>query len=239
MMPKNQQPSWDIAVCCRIYPRVSKDPIFAFTDKLSLVRLNLESFKLALGNLRVRIWILLDNCPPAYKKMICDLFPENGLDIIDLPGEGNRRTFERQIGILSRQTDADLVYFAEDDYLYLPGSIEQAVMFFRQNPDADFATLYDHPDYRSLRIHNLSRADQRTDGTHQWKTVVSTCLTFMTRRPVLTETAEVLNTYRKGNSDLGVWMALTKKSVFHLRTIPASLYDGRFFFASHLFAWGF
>jgi hypothetical protein len=237
--PSKQKNAWDLAVCYRIYPRVSKNPVFSFTDKLALVRLNLESFKLALGGLRARIWILLDNCPPAYERAIRDLFPPEVLEIIALPGEGNRSTFDKQIEILSLQTDADLVYFAEDDYLYLPGSIDQAVSFFRQHTDVDFATLYDHPDYHTLQIHRLGKKTNRTTGEYCWKTVSATCLTFMSRRTILQESAWVFRTYRKGNSDLGAWIALTKKGVFDLRAIPAGLSDGRFCFASYLFAWGY
>ena len=40
---------FDLAVCYRIYPRVSGNPIFGFKDKLALTQLNLETFKAAVS----------------------------------------------------------------------------------------------------------------------------------------------------------------------------------------------
>lgn len=54
--------NYDLAVGYRIYPRVSANPIMGFKDKLALVQLNLETFKEAIGNLKIKMWVLLDNC---------------------------------------------------------------------------------------------------------------------------------------------------------------------------------
>src|SRR5277367_4796621 len=126
----NQTPEkFDLAVCYRIYPGVSRNPIFGFKDKLALVRLNLETFRESLGDLKIKLWVLLDDCPPAYAELLKSIFPETPMQLIPLNGEGNGRTFARQIDILTAQTEADLVYFAEDDYLYLPRALECAVKF--------------------------------------------------------------------------------------------------------------
>src|SRR5262245_20929906 len=119
------QKKFDLAVCYRIYPRISGNPIFGFKEKLPLVQLNLETFKESLGDLKIKMWVLLDNCPPAYAELLKKIFPETAMEIIPLGGEGNGPTFRRQVDILSAQTDADLVYFAEDDYIYLPKSLER------------------------------------------------------------------------------------------------------------------
>ena len=114
---------------------------------MQLVWLNLETFKESLGNLKIKLWVLLDNCPPAYTELIESLFPEMPMELIPLGGEGNSATFIRQVDILSTQTNADLPYFAEDDYLYLPRSLERTVAFMRRHPEADFVTPYDHADF--------------------------------------------------------------------------------------------
>src|ERR1700683_5208328 len=146
---------FDLAVCYRIYPGVSRDPVFGFKDKLALTRLNLETFHERLGDLKIKLWVLLDNCPPAYTKLLKSIFPDTPMELIPLGGEGNGRTFVRQVEILSAQTDADLVYFAEDDYLYLPRSLERTVNFMRRHPEADFVAPYDHADFRSKFIHRF------------------------------------------------------------------------------------
>jgi hypothetical protein len=226
---------FDLAVCYRIYPGVSRDPVFGFKEKLPLVRLNLETFKESLGDLKIKLWVLLDNCPPVYAELLKTIFPHTPMELIPLNGEGNGRTFLRQVEILSSQTDADLVYFAEDDYLYLPRSLECTVNFMRRHPDADFATPYYHADFDSKYVHQFRGAEICEDNS-RWRTVASTCLTFMARREAVAESAAVFKTYLK-NSDLGIWMALTKKRVCNPWSWIRSLGDGLYFSASHALAW--
>ena len=233
---KNNPAAFDLAVCYRIYPRVSRDPIFGFKEKLPLVHLNLETFREALGNLRVKIWFLLDNCPPAYSELIVKLFPNTSFEIIALKGEGNEATFVRQIEILSKQTDAELIYFAEDDYLYLPHALQMGVEFMRRHAEADFVSLYDHADFHSKYVHQI-RSPEFVETSRRWRQVVSTCLTFMGRREILAKTADVFRTYQRKNSDLGLWLALTKKRVLNPWSWLRSAGDGLFFPASHALAW--
>ena len=226
---------FDLAVCYRIYPRVSRDPVFGFKEKLPLVRLNLETFSASLGDLKIKLWVLLDNCPPPYAELVQSLFPDVPMELIPLGGEGNGRTFRRQVDLLSAQTAADLVYFAEDDYLYLPRALERMVHFLRRHPEADFATGYDHADFHSKFVHRFRGAESVEDDC-RWRTVASTCLTFMARRPVLAESAAVFKAYPQ-NSDLGLWLALTKRRVGNPWSWVRSLGDGVYFSASHALAW--
>ena len=226
---------FDLAVCYRIYPGVSRDPIFGFKEKLPLVRLNLETFKESLGDLKVKLWVLLDNCPPAYADLLKNLFPQTAMELIPLGGEGNGATFLRQVKILTEQTDADLVYFAEDDYLYLPCSLERTVAFMRRHPEADFASAYDHADFHSKFVHQFRAPEIFEDG-RRWRTVASTCLTFMARRKAVEESAAVFKTYNR-NPDLAMWMALTKKHVCNPWSWIRSCSDGLYFPASHALAW--
>jgi hypothetical protein len=226
---------YDLAVCYRIYPGVSGNPVFGFKQKPPLLRLNLETFRESLGNLKIKLWVLLDKCPPSYREMLEELFSKIQMEIIPLGGEGNGPTFRRQVEILGAQTDSDLVYVAEDDYLYLPGSLQQAVTFMRNNPNADFATLYDHPDYHEKFIHDFQASKIAEDG-HRWRNVVSTCLTFMARKQALVDSKAVFMTYNK-NPDLALWMALTKIRVRNPWSWVRSAGDGLFFSVSHALAW--
>jgi hypothetical protein len=233
---KNLSPEkFDLAVCCRIYPGVSRDPIFGFKDKLALTRLNLETFQESLGGLKIKLWVLLDNCPPSYTQLLKSLFPATPMELIPLGGEGNGPTFIRQVEILSAQRAADLVYFAEDDYLYLPRSLERTVNFMRRHPEADFVTPYDHADFHSKFVHRFQGAKLFEDNCC-WRTVTSTCLTFMARREAVAESAAVFRTYNK-NSDLAIWMALTKKRACNPWSWVRSVGDGLYFPASHALAW--
>lgn len=226
----------DLAVCYRIYPRVSGKPIFGFTDKFELAHLNLKTFKQAVGDLRLKLYFLLDNCPPTYEELVRNLFSNHPLEILRLNGEGNWATFRRQVDLLSKQSEAELVYFAEDDYLYLPGALEEGVKFFKRHPEVEFITLYDHADLDTKYIHQI-HCQPIVEKNHTWRKVASTCLTFMARRKALTETEDVFRTFSAGNSDLGLWLALTKRGVLNPWSFLRSLKDGKFVSASHLLAW--
>jgi hypothetical protein len=226
---------FDLAVCCRIYPGLSRDPIFGFKEKMPLVRLNLETFKESLGDLKIKLWVLLDHCPPACAELVKSIFSDTAMELIPLGGQGNGPTFICQVEILSAQRAADLVYFAEDDHLYLPRSLERTVDFMRRHPAADFVTPYDHADFHSKFVHRFRGPEIFEDG-RRWRTVASTCLTFMARREVVAESAAAFKTYNK-NPDLAIWMALTKKRVCNPWSWIRSWSDGLYFSASHALAW--
>ncbi len=209
----SQRP-YDLAVCYRIYPGVSRQPIFEFTEKFPLAKLSFDSFREALGGLRVKIWVLLDNCPPSFEKFFTDAFRPDDLELVRLSGEGNWATFGRQIEILCRQKAADLVYFAEDDYLYLSQSLQKCAAFIRENQDVDFVTPFDHLDYHTTFFHQ-HRRERRTFAGQEWVTVNSCCLTFMAKQQSLIETRDVFQTYTRGNADAALWLSLTKYRVFN------------------------
>jgi hypothetical protein len=230
-------PSHDLAVCYRIYPGLSGKPAFGITDKLAMVRLNLRSFKAALGNLKVKMWVILDQCPPAYQELVTAAFAGTDLEIIALEKkEGNAGTFLRQLEVLCSQTAAHLVYFAEDDYLYLPDALAMAVAFMRRHPEADYSTPSDHADFDTKYIHRFRGIERHAEG-RRWRTVASTCLTFMARHTALVENRAVFATYARRNSDLGLWLALTKNRVVNPWCFFRSLGDGLFFPASQALAW--
>jgi len=200
----------DLAVAYRIYPGVSRTPAFFSTDKFKLSEMCLHSFQKALGGLRVKVWAILDGCPPEYEALFREKFGPDELEILTPSKIGNLATFSLQIDILQRQTEAEFVYFAEDDYFYLPDALEKMVAFMRQNRDVDFVTPYDHPDsyYTSSR---LERHLVKPFGDRYWRTASSTCLTFLTSREILVRTAATLRTFSHGNMDCPIWLALTQR----------------------------
>jgi len=58
----------------------------------------------------------------------------------DFDGAGNRATFAKQIEILLEHDDAEVVYFAEDDYFYLPGQFQEMLEFLTAHDDVDFVS---------------------------------------------------------------------------------------------------
>ena len=57
------------------------------------------------------------------KTMFTRLWAPEDLVLVRYPGVGAGDHLSEQSRILMEQTDAEIVYFAEDDYFYLPGPV--------------------------------------------------------------------------------------------------------------------
>jgi hypothetical protein len=201
----------DLAIAYRIYPRVSKTPAAWADDKLKLSTFCLRSFKQALGSLRIKMWVLLDGCPESYEELFRRFFTDEELVILNLDGVGNQQTFAMQIDLLTRQTESDLVYFAEDDYFYLPDALVEMVDFARRNESADFVTPYDHSGNYDSPLAK-ERHLLTPFGVRHWRTSTATCLTFLAKRQPLLRTRSIFMTYTRRNDDGSIWMSITQSA---------------------------
>ena len=228
----------DLAVAYRIYPAVSKPArgLLCREDKYLLSELCLRSFKESLGRLRVKIWVLLDGCPPEYEALFRKYFPREDLHLVLLDGIGNRATFSKQIEILLQQREADFVYFAEDDYFYRPNQFHLMLDFLSANADVHFVSPYDHLDCYALELHKGPKW-LKVHGSRHWRTAASTCLTFLTRRETLVKYQTVFRTYVRGNDDCAMWLALTKHRVFNPLAGARYFFRGLFYWKILVKAW--
>jgi len=222
---------YDLAVAYRIYPKVSKVPPVFGHDKYKLSEFCLESFKHSLGTLKVKMFVLLDNCPPEYEKLFEKYFNNDDLEFIKLDGIGNQATFSLQIKKLIDQNYSEIVYFAEDDYFYMPEQFIEMVEFLRENDDVDFVSPYDHLDYYCLEIHNYPNYIKATEKRH-WRTASSTCLTFLVGKKTLEKTRRIFEKYTMGYSDCAVWFCLTKHAFFKPIKLIRYIIKGERAFAS-------
>ncbi len=231
--------SYDLAVAYRIYPKVSKpaQSLPFGDDKLRLAEICLHSFRNSLGSIRVKIWAILDGCQ-EYRALFERYFTAEDLVIVDRDGVGNRATFAEQVEILVSQGDAEYVYFAEDDYLYLPDQFQLMLRFLRSRPDVDFVTPYDHPDCYRLEVHNEPKWLTLSEG-HHWRTAASTCLTFLTRKSTLARYENVFRRYSRRNDDFPLWLSLTKRRVFSPLSLLRYLAQGEFYWKALVKAWLF
>jgi hypothetical protein len=211
---KDSVQKYDVAIAYRIYPKVAKPAIgLPFSDdKYRLSEVCLQSLRRSLGSMRARIWVLLDGCPPHYADLFRKYFNPEDLVLLPLQGIGNYQTFNRQIEILLGQNDAELIYFAEDDYFYLPDQFHLMTDFLQAYPDVDFVTPYDHLDCYTLELHRKPKW-LRVYNNHHWRTAASTCLTFLTTRSILKQTERVFRTYSRRNFDSSLWLSLTKENL--------------------------
>jgi hypothetical protein len=209
---------FDVAVAWRIYPGVSKTPLIHADDKLAMITTNLKSFQQSARDLKVRYYFILDGCPNSYVRTIEEILAGEAVDIIRTDRIGNKPTFLKQIEILLAQDEADVVYFAEDDYLYKPFEFAKLHALISTDPDVDFVTCYCHNDMFTHPIHQHPRQVKYAVG-HLWIGHSSTCLTFMTTKSVLAETAGVFRTYRAGNHDCAMWLTLTRTHLLNPRAL--------------------
>jgi hypothetical protein len=100
--------------------------------------------------------------------------------LIQLNNVGNAQSFWTAYNEALKQPDSDWIYFAEDDYVYLPNAMAELELAI-QNLGVDFITLYDHPGrYEYLPEHNLTDGKNtiKRSGSRHWRSSPSTTMTF-------------------------------------------------------------
>jgi hypothetical protein len=109
-------------------------------------------------------------------------------EVIELePPRGNGGSYRFLLTLTEQRSWSgdDLVYFAEDDYLYVDEALSELVLAARGIPRAGFFTLYDHTDHYThpvqIAFARRHRRDRWTIGNHEWRAVRSTTLTFAAR----------------------------------------------------------
>lgn len=240
MIPGGSGRKYDIAVAYRIYPKVAKPALgLPFSeDKFRLSEICLHSFRRSLGDSRVKTWALLDGCPPEYAELFQKYFAAEDLVLVPLPAVGNYKTFLKQIEILESQRDAELVYFAEDDYLYRAGEFKLMIGFLQAGHNVDFVSPHDHPDYYKLELHHRPNLI-RLFGDRHWRTAASTCLTFLTTRNTLRKSRRIFRSYGLRNFDSSLWLSLTKQGPFRIGDFCRWAFSDRFFAKVLLKSWLF
>lgn len=119
-----------------------------------------------------------------------------------------------KVDAAERIAPGDLVYLLENDYLHVPGWVDEVAALQRQGVDWDYLTLYDHPDkYPNLCAHldasryrSLKSRVFATERRH-WRTTPSTCATYMLSRETFLYDHALL---RLGLYDLRLFRLLTK-----------------------------
>lgn len=100
--------------------------------------------------------------------------------IVELGGAGGGHSFEWCLREAVRMPQSDLVYFAEDDYYYLPNAFTTLADTTEElGPDVHsfYFSLYEHPDAYVTSIHPQQTRLRFLAGRH-WRELPSTCMTF-------------------------------------------------------------
>lgn len=223
-----------IAIAYRIYPGISKSPAIHSDSKYKLSELCAASFSQSLVGIDYKMWVILDNCPDEYKALFHKYF--TNIEFIETNAIGNGLTFKKQIEVLLEQDYSENIFFAEDDYFYLPDCMNKILDFLQSDHKPDFVTPYDHLDYYTMNIHKHKK-EEITFNKHKWRTENGACLTFLSTKKVLAQTQKVFLTYAKKNYDTSLWIALTKQRAFNpLMYISPSL-QGMSWFKTYVKLW--
>jgi hypothetical protein len=238
MISEDATQKYDLAVAYRIYPEVAQSArgLPGSDSKLHLSEMCLRSFKQSLAGMRVKLWVLLDGCSKEYEDLFRKYFDAEDLVFIPLDGCGNQGTFAKQLEILLQQRESEIVYFAEDDYFYLPGQFYGMIEFMMASDEVHFVTPYDHLDYYTMALHHAPGKVAEHAG-RQWKTAASTCMTFLTRREILAKTKAVFQNYKRRSLDCSMWLSLTRARVFDPFFLMINLFREPFFCKIVLKSW--
>jgi hypothetical protein len=159
----------------------------------------------------------LDGCPPEYNLLIEQYCNAEDSEIIELNKVGNFETFRVQINLLLSQSNAEYIFLAEDDYLYLPKGLQTMLAFMQANAsDVHFVTPHDQTHYYQQPIHAIQKVLLKVGRGKHWRTAASTCLTFVTKKEHSRHTKAIFLTYCKGNHDFSVWVTITGFMIYQL-----------------------
>lgn len=234
--------NFDVTIALRTYPgnkHSNSRPIFK-SDRYKLLDVCLKSLKNCLGSLRIKIFALLDNCPPKWEELFNKYFDKNELEVLHLKNAGEVGSLEVAMNILINQSFSEIVYMAEDDYFYLPNQFEKMVKFLKSDSEVDFITPYDALDHYTHPLHKYQSKIKFFAGKH-WRTVATTCNTYLTSKKTLIKIKDIflrsyssqkfftkfilkkknfLNIYFRDfiprSADADVWLSLTKKKIYNL-----------------------
>ncbi|GAH40202.1 unnamed protein product, partial [marine sediment metagenome] len=169
-------------------------------------------------------------------------FDKNELEVLHLKNAGEIGSLELAMNILINQNFSEIVYLAEDDYFYLPNQFEKMVKLLKSDSEVDFITPYDHLDYYTYPFHKFQSKIKFFAGKH-WRTVVSTCNTYLTSKKTLIKTngiflrsyssqkmftniilklkkenflKQIFRDFLPRSLDADVWLSLTKMKIYNL-----------------------
>ncbi len=210
---------YDLVIAHRVCPALSKTAI-GFTDKRAMVVATTASLVKALEGLSVRLIVILDGCRD-YETIFTDAFRSYSsvkLEIVHTDAIGNQATWGKQLEFLSDIKDSEFVYFSEDDYIYRPDAF-RAMLDFIKKGDVDFVSPLDHPERYNGKLEASYPVYVRVSEFCHWRETMSSCLTFMAKAKVVSESRPVMESYLHSSEEATMWLGLTKHGVFDFFTM--------------------
>lgn len=115
--------------------------------------------------------------------------------------------------------EKDLVYFLENDYLHVDNWYEKIIDIFSTFDVEGYVSLYDHLDkYTDPSYDTLMSQLYITKSSH-WRTVPSTCGSFIVNKKVLEEDYDVHTSFYSDH-DKFIWLGQNRKRII-LTPLPS------------------
>ena len=127
---------------------------------------------------------------------------------------GNSGSFLRALEVAVSLTlgPQDLIYLVEDDYLHTPDSLLRLSDGARGIPNADYFTLYEHPNSYAFDVPDGKEFVYLVNGSY-WRTITSTCMTFAGRASAFARDKKIMVEKSQGPNpdDYAMWLALQSR----------------------------
>ena len=164
--------TYNVAIALRTYAgtKPSRTRAIFHDNKYKLFKLCLKSLKDSLGNLKVKMFALLDSCSIEWEESFRIHFDSNDLEIMNLKSAGEIGSIKIAMNKLIKQNDSEIVFMAEDDYYYLPNQFGKMIEFLKENNDIHFVTPYDHLDLYTRVLHDYLSYIKVFAGKH-WRNI--------------------------------------------------------------------
>lgn len=194
-------------------PSTNPSPIFQ-EDKFELNKLCLKSFVEAFKDINPEVVFLADFCGEREAEMVKQIVP---FKYSFIPTAiGINETCLMQYEMAYKQTEHDLILFAECDYLWTPNSgktLLEGISSLRM------ASPYDHLNfYKDPSIHSENVVLKLVNNTH-WRSTERNTMTFGIKKDVFDDNYETFKRY--GYLDNEVWKDLRSAGQWLWVPIPS------------------
>lgn len=187
--------------------------------------------------------ILADNISQETRTMIKKYISEKFIEDVSV-GHG-AGTFNLALDKALKESDDQVIYFLENDYLHKPNS--DKIILEGLQLGASFVSLYDHPDKylppsQGGNPHCEGGAEDTrvylTESTH-WKITNSTTMTFVSTVTTLKRTETILRKHTQGSypEDFKMFLDLREQGELLISSIPGYSTHGETAWLSPLTDW--
>lgn len=106
----------------------------------------------------------------------------------------------------------DLVYFLENDYLHVPNWYDKIIDLYSLFDVPGYVSLYDHMDKYTLPMYNDLQSQIYVTKSAHWRTVPSTCGSFIINKQILDEDYDVHTSFYSDH-DKFIYLGQTRNRI--------------------------